>query len=127
MAPYSSKPDLKKRLGMLSTEVSFDSEMDLFIESADAEIDDRLRPYTAVPLSTVPTTVKHVSSELAFAQFVTRPHATPVSADVVTLAANVRAAALDRLREFVEATHTSAAVAEVGVPLLEDMAPPEER
>jgi len=72
--PYSTKSDVKKRLvtsgeGIDPSDTTYDVELDDLIEEADAYIDNKLKNYTTVPLSTVPTIVKKISANLAAGLF----------------------------------------------------------
>ncbi|NVM20593.1 MAG: DUF1320 family protein [Desulfobacterales bacterium] len=69
---YCTKVDVRKRLGEKVTALTYDAEIDDCIEEADAEIDTQLKPYTTVPLSSVPVRIKHISADLAAGIFRSR-------------------------------------------------------
>lgn len=67
MTAYCTKADVKYRLDITNEDTSYDIELDAMIAKADAMIDNALKGYTTVSLTSVPTTILHVSADLAAA------------------------------------------------------------
>lgn len=62
---YCTITDVKSRLPEIVT-TDYDTELTALVEEADAEIDNALQSYeSSLPLSPVPTLIKHASANIA--------------------------------------------------------------
>ena len=72
MTTYCNLLDVKNRLKIVSTETTFDDEIDEVILEAQVIIDEMLRPYETVPLTVVPTIIRFACADLAAGSFKAR-------------------------------------------------------
>jgi len=66
---YATVEMVKERLGIDPSDTSRDQVIEAKIASADAYIDNRLKPYVEVPLAEPPQLIRDVSADLAAALF----------------------------------------------------------
>lgn len=119
MAPYSTKNDVKDRLGLPTSNTDHDTTLDNFIEAADRRIDEAIAPFAAVPLVTVPALIKHISADLAAAAFAGRPMGN-LSDESRAWAESLETKAMKQLDEYLTNNYGRAYIA---VPALEDSGP----
>lgn len=96
LVSYCTLQDVKNRLNIEDT--SEDVELTDLIEQAQEDVDDELRPYTTVPLTSVPTRIKHATADLAAGLYQVRRH--PEQKPLYDLA-------LDRLRVYIKSKYAS--------------------
>jgi len=60
---------VKQRLEIQDSETTYDTVLDAKITAADVSIDEELREFTSVPLSTVPQVIKEISADWATGLF----------------------------------------------------------
>lgn len=95
---YSALSDVKSRLKIDQSDTSYDTELAGCIEEADAWIDDKLQNYTTVPLSSVPTAIKHISADKAADIYKTR-------GDPEILETKFGARAKEKLQRYIDETY----------------------
>lgn len=66
---YSTKAQVKEILGIAAGTTTPDTEIDNIITDSDSFIDEYLRPFATVPLSTTPTEIGKISALLSAGRF----------------------------------------------------------
>jgi len=79
----------------LASDSTHDVEIEAIIEEADSWIDNALKPFTAIPLSSPPAFIKHLSADIAADIFRARRLAPDQRENLFTVAREKLAAYID--------------------------------